>query len=191
MDASELFLRNGEQAGVWYCGACRRVARTEPEAARCCVPPTCACGQPARKYRTSCAECADKASQARVAALCEKARKVDWRDWSGPVVPNGTDGFASIDAALEDAELGMDVGQEATFLDLSQPVFGTRPNAMVMDAQDIVDHALDKMHEGADVGQDAIGALQEFLDSWLEQYAPDPGWIEDNTVVLVDHEDLK
>lgn len=69
MQAKELFVKDGQSAGVWFCSECKIVKRTEAEAEKCCTPRECqSCGIPLAKERRAylvCERCWD----------CERAKK--------------------------------------------------------------------------------------------------------------------
>lgn len=85
MQATELFHQDGRTAGVWYCGECKIVRRTEKEAAECCRPYVCTyCGTdvPRKNFRTACPDCIRKRSNAMEALKFKEAEKVtSWDGW--------------------------------------------------------------------------------------------------------------
>lgn len=104
MNATELYLKDGRAAGIFFCGECRIVHRDESLANQCCSPRFCTrCGvaeQP--KYSLLCEPCARLASAERERERFEKAEKVE--EWDGWVYCEGTgrDGYSeSIEELLD------------------------------------------------------------------------------------------
>jgi hypothetical protein len=101
MNATELFHSDGKTAGIFYCGTCRVVHRTEAQANSCCAPKACKkCGvEMPDRYQTTCYECRLEALRQREADRFEKATKIT--EWDGWVYCDGTgkDGFSE---SLED-----------------------------------------------------------------------------------------
>lgn len=103
MNAKELFLSDGKSAKVFFCGKCRRVAKTEPEADKCCKPTLCECGSECQQYYTTCKKCMERNRLKKKAKRLEDAEKVS--EWGGWIFADGIgpqDGyFESVDALLE------------------------------------------------------------------------------------------
>jgi len=94
MKAKQLFLQDGTETGVWFCEACRNVARSKDAAEECCSVRVCeTCGKPVdRKYWVECDACLREAARAKEAERFEKAMKVsdtEYRGW----VTDGDEGF--------------------------------------------------------------------------------------------------
>lgn len=115
MNATELFLADGRNAGIYFCAECRNVARTEPEANQCCAPYKCTvCGTDVdrKTYRTVCPPCEKAKREAAEKARFAAAEKVT--SWDGYIMAEGygySDGyFPSVDDLrdyVEDEELEM------------------------------------------------------------------------------------
>lgn len=179
MNAKELFLASGESAGVWYCDKCHRVGRSKQDTEGCCQPRVCECGAECSGYSTSCYTCVQVRYEKRIAANVALARHIPEAEWEGPVWPEGSNGFSSLD----DMRDHYDCRDESIHL----PVWGTRPDVMCFPhARDLVDSAIEEMYEGAidEIGQGAIDELQVFLDEWTKRHGPKHGYVEDNSVVI-------
>ena len=103
MNATKLFHADGKPAGIWYCTACRLVARTQDAADRCCMPVLCACGVPVKPGWTICSTCCEAAEAAKEKARFEKATKLT--NWDGPVMTPAGDfleGLEDLDGTLEE-----------------------------------------------------------------------------------------
>ena len=77
MNAKELFISEGAPAGIWFCGECRNVAKTQSQAEECCKKYECRiCGEPVEKqFWTVHPEC-------RRNEQIERAEKLDaWDGW--------------------------------------------------------------------------------------------------------------
>lgn len=89
MNAVPLFHSDGKEAGIFYCGKCRTVSRTENEANQCCDQYPCeTCGgERPYGYPGICHECSEKAfliaETKREAERFEASRKI--KEWIGPV----------------------------------------------------------------------------------------------------------
>ena len=85
MNATELFLADGRNAGIFFCAECRNMKRTETEAAECCAPYKCTyCGTeiPRKNYRTACPDCIEAKEREKEAARFAAAEKVEaWDGW--------------------------------------------------------------------------------------------------------------
>lgn len=87
MNSVQLFLPDGRQSGVFFCGKCRIVHRTEFAAEDCCAPRICSCGAsiPRSENRTVCLTCREAKDKARELARFEAAEKIDASNWFGAV----------------------------------------------------------------------------------------------------------
>lgn len=85
MDAQNLFLSDGREAGAAYCGKCKTVYRALNIAEKCCKNYICdACGvDTGERYYTRCRECREKADRQKELERFNKATKVE--NWDGPV----------------------------------------------------------------------------------------------------------
>ena len=83
MNATELFLKEGKSAGVFYCEKCRFIHRTSAEADQCCQPYKCdKCGKEIERYRTRCNACRNAADEEVERVRFEKAEKLTaWDGW--------------------------------------------------------------------------------------------------------------
>jgi hypothetical protein len=96
MNPTELFHADGKSAGIWYCGKCRIVKRTETEAGACCLPVVCACGNPVKPYWTICEDCYSQNERVKEHKRFEAAEKLMPGQWNGPVVLGDDHYFDSV-----------------------------------------------------------------------------------------------
>ncbi len=106
MNATELFHQDGRTAGIFFCGECRNVARTEADANQCCAPYKCTvCGTDVdrKTYRTVCPPCGKAKREAAEKARFDAAEKLT--EWDGWIMAEGIgyrDGFfQSVDELRE------------------------------------------------------------------------------------------
>lgn len=109
MNATELFHQDGRTAGIFFCGECRNVARTEAAANQCCAPYKCTvCGTDVdrKTYRTVCPPCEKAKREAAEKARFDAAEKLT--EWDGWIMAEGIgyrDGFfQSVDELSEYVE---------------------------------------------------------------------------------------
>jgi len=83
MNATELFLKEGKSAGVWYCEKCRTVHSAAQLAEQCCQNYKCTtCGADAGKHYLRCESCRDKEDQEKERQRFEAAEKLTtWEGW--------------------------------------------------------------------------------------------------------------
>lgn len=83
MNATELYVKDGRSAGVWYCEKCKQVHEHRVLAEECCKPQICGCGAECADGWTMCNKCrsADKAAKER--ERFDRSEKVT--EWEGPV----------------------------------------------------------------------------------------------------------
>ena len=84
MNATELFLKDGRTAGIFFCERCRCVAPTEHLAGQCCQNYQCqTCGQDTgTRHYTVCEPCRRKEEAAKEAERYAKAEKLtQWDGW--------------------------------------------------------------------------------------------------------------
>ena len=104
MKATELYLEGGKSAGIFFCGECRIVHRTQAEAEACCVPQRCRCGSELPRGWLTCHVCRKCDAAKKEALQYAAAAKTPAADWTGPVWcdVNTNDGFfANVEALLE------------------------------------------------------------------------------------------
>lgn len=163
MKATELHLADGKSAGIFYCGECRIVHRTQNEAEACCVPKRCRCGAEL-KPRTAwliCDVCRDSAEAKKDAEQYAAATKIKAEDWYGPVWcgVGGNEGYyASVDDLLEHFE--DDKLPEQIYACTTHPICR-------LDYDSIIEHATQDAYEGWDPDQltgkaELVAALTEF-----------------------------
>ena len=171
MNATELFVKEGKSAGIYFCGQCRCVSRTQAEAEQCCKPYACdKCGKEILRYHTRCDDC-HNVERARVEReRFDKAEKLT--EWTGWVYCEGLgfrDGFFESIAELSDEE------------GLPEYVWTCTPDHFVhADVSDITERIADQAYEDWD--PDELNGLEELraaLDKFNEankdaiSYSPD------------------
>ena len=117
MNATELFLADGRNAGIYFCAECRNVRRTVEEASGCCLPYKCTyCGTDVdrKTYRTACPSCIEANQKAKEAARFEAAEKVtQWDGWLYSEAYGSNDGyFQEVEDFREWIESESDEGTE-------------------------------------------------------------------------------
>ena len=181
MNATELFLKDGKSAGIFFCGECRRVAPTQDIAVDCCQTYRCReCGKDTGAHHyTVCEDCRRKARDAKEAERFAKAEKLT--AWDGWVYCEGRgfqDGFFPTLGDLMD-DLDDDTeGDEApaiTYAWTCQPTQFVRASL-----SDITERVADEAYEDFDV--DELAGLKELSDAIVKfnkanedrvSYAPD------------------
>lgn len=178
MNAIELFGSQEESLNLWMCSKCRRLGATPRMVEACCQPRECQCGAQCDFPWTACGSCREANDMKRIANLVSMARKVPEGEWDAPVVPDGCDtGFVNVDCMREHYE---NEGE-----DVPTPVWGTRPNPLRLNADDIVAQACEEMHEGAFDDATGLDVLQAFMDNWLREHGFPNAWTEDRSIVIV------
>lgn len=152
MNAQELYLKNGNATGVYFCEKCRNVARSKELAEVCCKQYLCSvCGKPVdRQYWSKCDACIREEERAKEAERFEKATKVldtVYRDW----VTDGDEGFWP------------DSGEYLDSLDGEEPakyLWSCLPRQFVkVDTDSIIEHIVESGYADFD---------SEDLDGWKE-----------------------
>lgn len=133
MNPQELYLKNGNPTGVWFCEKCRNVARTQQAAEACCTPAICQkCGASIEeKYWQYCNACLALNTKEKAAELFKKATKVpdtEYRDW----VTDGDEGFWGDTAEYLES---LDGGEPAPYLWACLP-----RRFVVVDTDQILEH---------------------------------------------------
>lgn len=85
MNAQQLYLENGESAGIYFCGKCRKVSANQRVSEECCAVLVCVnChAHPRERYYSVCAECVTVERDRREQEKFEKSEKLE--TWDGPV----------------------------------------------------------------------------------------------------------
>lgn len=191
MNAIELKDASGTRS-VWACGICNHtVYGGEANANRCCKCDKTDCDRPAVKHSIYCEEHRlanhaemDAASDKREAARFEKAVKVSWRDYDGPVYHSDARGTCGDGYFRDVGELVEE------FLDNEKPVpkycYATYKLGLALDARRwIEDELADEHHEDA-IDELDIDALQKLVDEWLKTNQTSSFMQNDAKVVLLD-----
>jgi hypothetical protein len=163
-----LLLREGDLEPVAKaCGKCGRVyALGDGFVERCCAPVICECGAEARKGWTVCDACRHRKSDEKEAARRAAATVVEW------------DGNYLYDAQgdrwfVDESEM-LDAAEESGF----EYAYASYPKPLTLNAEAIVDSALEDHYEEAEVDPPLVQELQDFLDDWCKRtgivtYYPD------------------
>ncbi|WP_373047215.1 hypothetical protein [Vulgatibacter sp.] len=180
----ELTIRGTDQVVAVACPACKVVAHGEEMARQCCVPKLCECGEERAAGWTVCKSCRRKGEEEREAAAFAKAKKVPEGEWSGPVFCEGIAGNCGDGYFYE---VG-DVRDECDADGIEPPpyVWATRPMVFTLDADDIIENALDGWYEdaGLDIPRSERRRLQDFLNEWCKAQRVQ-GFEEDRSVAIV------
>jgi hypothetical protein len=175
----ELFFDDGQPAKVHLCTACDKLYDV-PEHATCCEPQACACGAPTVKQRTLCATC-----------LGQHKLELEAERWAA-ATPKPAEGYD--DPVYVVTSDGVEWGRDGWHSDLSwlrdtiadhhhdhptEPlpelhVYATKARRMDLDADHILEHALEEFHDDAqdEISDAAAAGLQVLLDAWVETYSP-------------------
>lgn len=175
--------REPVQVVAYACGTCGIVTRTEHEAVGHCEPYDCSggCGAklPKKEYRTKCDACMEAARQAGEDARYEKARKV-------PLAEYQQEGLFVEDEWFNDWEDLVD-SMDSQGREVPEWAWGCEPLAFALDAERLLENALDEHHEDARDGIDdaEVKRLQAFLDEWAAAQKITSYQCDTSTVVLL------
>ena len=171
---------------AYACGKCHNVVATHKDfynaeelARKHCDKPICktpGCGGDVL-YSTMCRKCYDEDKARREAVRVKDAKKVDAKDWKGPVyVEDGDKWYVSVDDLLEDYEEG----------DEPPYAWGASVVHMGLDASSILESALEEASEEAQEDSGRLAdKLQPILDKFCEDN-PTEWWEQSDTVVVLD-----
>jgi hypothetical protein len=152
---------------AWGCEVCKTSysvrnlgERAQTAAAECCAP-CCECGKPRPKHRIRCDACDAAKVWDIERAREEKAAKVSESTYNGPVYWEDGKGdaegyFSSTDEVREWCE---DEGE-----DLPEAVWACTVRTPSLNADDLIEQALDESYEGCDVQEE--GFLREAIAAW-------------------------
>jgi hypothetical protein len=183
MNAKRLHYADGTPTDIYLCGKCgayrdigfapiadgkghtftpeERLKLTEASAERCCNYKCNKCGVATKQFFNECDKCRDARWDSerieKEAAAFAKAK--ERTDYAGPFMFNDRY-FADMEAVLDHCECR----------DIEVPEYLWVPEEMVlsMDADNIIESALEEHYEGADdnIDKDARKELQNRLDAW-------------------------
>ena len=170
MNAQELFFSNGLSAEIWFCSACKKIAKTKDQAAQCCKKNNCRiCGEPVDTPHWVVHRGCSRNEQ------IEKAEKLEsWDDW---VYLEGfsSEYFVSVGDLLD--ELENDGGVE-----IPEYVFVCKPIPFrTPDIEDLINNCLDGHYDDAydNIAPKSYAALSDALDAFrlanrhIVSYEPD------------------
>lgn len=159
MNATELYLKSGQSAGVFFCEKCRNVSRTEAEAEQCCKDYPCqSCGETTGdRLWTVCQKCRREKRQRDEIDRFNKAEKLErWDGW----VYDGANYHESIDDYIEDVlDNGGDIHD---YVWTCKPIYFVRA-----EIGDIIDRIGDDAYEDWD--PDTLDGLVE-LEAALDKF---------------------
>jgi hypothetical protein len=147
---------------LYRCSKCRAEHWSKETAENCCGPLLCECGSKCAPYRTACNSCLAAKELERESALFEKAKKVPYGEYGGPIYTNESYWDNVDEYASDTLSDGMDLPKYA---------WATNPVPFYIDATDIVEAALDGHHEDAWSQVGDLGELQGMLDKWCSEQA--------------------
>lgn len=168
MNAKELFISEGAPAGIWFCGECRNVAKTQSQAEECCKKLDCRiCGEPVeQQFWMVHPEC-------RRNEQIERAEKIE--SWDGWVYLEGFyhEFFESVGSLLDEIKNDGEV-KTPEYVFICKPV-----NFRAPDVDRIIEWSCDDHHESAAdsiQGDEQLAeALKDFEDinCHVISYEPD------------------
>lgn len=185
MNAIRFYLSDGTPAEVWQCGRCKsyrdigcapvgkgdktysheeRLKLVEESAERCCNYRCLNCGEKADQFHDLCRKCssANWAAESAAKEAESFARATERTDYEGPFVYDERF-FETIDDVIEHCECH----------DVPPPEYLWVPEIMAfkIDAERIVENALDNHHEDAmdHIDEGMQKELQAFLDDWCDR----------------------
>lgn len=170
---------DGKTWSVPVCPKCRRTCLDERQAEECCEPTVCKCGNTCGSPWTICDKCLEKKHQEKEREMFEKAKKVPQKEYVGPVFDRDhSEWYPSVDEMIE--RLFDDLKE------IPKYAWAATINKLSLNAQSIVDNALEDHHEDAEVDDNEVKKLQSLLDEWCASQGVE-SWEEDtSTVVLID-----
>lgn len=177
-----LVIRGEDRPVALACKTCGTVhpLGQEERAAQCCQPYHCEhCGVETRRYYTICDDCRRKLEREKEEARFRAATVVPWDEAAG--------------AMLFDEEHDRWIGEEWEVLEGDPPTryaYATAPRALSLDANGIIEDALEsgEHHEGAgdDISDAERADLQAFLDDWCRRTGVVSHFPDHSRVVLFD-----
>lgn len=190
MNAKELFHQDGKSAGVFYCGECRNVAKSQELAEECCAPykcQYCGCDVPRKNFRTACPDCIASNDEKKERERFESAEKLT--EWDGPVFCESASYNEGFFPSL--AELYDYFGCEANFDEDGSEALP--PYAWACNVIQFVSYDVGSIKESLEGYEDWEGdtdgdnELQAALDAWAERNAKVVRWEPDyKRAVLLD-----
>lgn len=169
---------DGKEWKVHACPKCRMTAPSEAVAEQCCEPYICKCGVTCPKPYIICEACRNKKLNEKERMAFEKAEKVSWRDYDGPVCVNGDDYHRDVEEFVERC---LDDGES-----LPLYVWSCTALRLSLNAEDIIDSALESGEHHEDAFEDIadLEGLQKFLNEWCEKQTLE-SWGESHKVAVL------
>lgn len=171
-------------AGIFFCGACKIVARTQAEAEKCCVPRKCACGAECEPHWTACKTCRDAADVKREADRFAKAEKV--ASFDGPVY---SEGHGYQDGYFDSMADFLDWWESDTDEGAVRPAYVwacDRSPCCRLDYDRIIEDATNDAHENFDAGSlTGDEALKAALDKFNELNRGYENWTPNHKLAVL------
>lgn len=162
---------------AYACGECYKITDLEWMAERCRKPIIYTCGKPVRPYHTSCQVCIDKKYAETERVLFEKAEKISWRDYAGPVY-DGSRYHADVEDYMD--ILACDYDRE----DVPIYVWACTTRGLHIDAEGLINNFLPEYHEDAGDQTERVDELQSMLDVWCKSQRIE-SWDQETTRVVL------
>lgn len=169
MNATELFLSSGKTAGIWFCGKCRIVQKTQEDAERHCSCFTCGKHQDwsAGRIRTECDECSGKRRAKLRQERIENAVEVP--SYDGPLyLDRGgyeDDYFQDMDDLLERLYCE---GEDDETRELPEWAFCCTTKPVSLDASRVIEWATDDHFDDAADHLCGVEELEKAIDAFNE-----------------------
>jgi hypothetical protein len=178
----ELVLKGGdpEKTVAVACSECRLVALNEQVAQQCCRPRVCPCGVEIDKRRgwTACDDCRAKTRAEEEKVRFNKAAKVHARDYTGRMIySEGFQEFFTLDDYAD--------RNECDDIESEEYVWGTVSTGISIDAESVVESALDDHHEDAYDQIVNVDCLQDAIDAWIAEQDVETFYADYNTAVVL------
>lgn len=192
MNIRELTFRGEDKAVLYACGVCGSLSSPKTyaasderahEAARqaaeaCCAPRKCDCGAEIEKYWTACERCRERNKLIR-------AQVIDTSAYDGPVSTDGGgdwgEGYSSsLDGLIEHCR-----GYGEPLPAYCHPC---TPHPLRLDADSILESAMDGMHEDADDQVEGYDDLCEFVAKWNDRQHCVSYFEDRSRVIVIDQE---
>jgi hypothetical protein len=158
MNATELYLKDGRSARIFFCARCRCVAPTEDLAGKCCQNYHCqVCGKDTgERGWLVCNACRCRGEEVKEASRFARAEKLS--QWDGWIYAEGVgdEYFDCVETMLEACD--------SDGLDAPEYVWACKENHFIQGAvSDITERVADEAYEGFD--PDGLEGLDELKDA--------------------------
>lgn len=192
MNVRELVFRGEDKTALYACGECGKVfspkayitkddvsrSTARRAAEECCAPRHCACGEQIEKYLTACHRCRERSK-------LRKAQVIDASGYTGPVYAEHSgswgEGYsADVDDLIEWCD---SCGKET-------PAYCHPCTSMplCLNADSILEMAVDDMHEDAVDQIEAADELVQFIERWNAKQTCIAYFADTKRVIVLDQE---